>query len=58
MGVVVVGKGKIFNSINIIMECVRVFVQEYVCVRFGVGVFWRCCWCVIELFSEKEYQKV
>ncbi|KAK0737631.1 hypothetical protein B0T21DRAFT_411068 [Apiosordaria backusii] len=56
-GAVVAGKGKTLNSINIIMERARVPVQEYVRVRFGAGVPWRRCWCVIEPPSEKEYQK-
>ncbi|KAK0672867.1 hypothetical protein QBC41DRAFT_7250 [Cercophora samala] len=56
-GAVVAGKGKTLNSINIIMERSRVPVQEYVRVRFGAGVPWRRCWCVIEPPSEKDYQK-
>ncbi|KAK4201268.1 hypothetical protein QBC40DRAFT_306072 [Triangularia verruculosa] len=56
-GAVVAGKGKTLNSINIIMERARVPVQEYVRVRFGAGVPWRRCWCVIDPPSEKEYQK-
>ncbi|KAK3383369.1 hypothetical protein B0T24DRAFT_516071 [Lasiosphaeria ovina] len=56
-GALIAGKGKTLNSINVIMERARMPVQEWVRVRFGAGVPWRRCWCVIEPPSEKEYQK-
>ncbi|KXX79600.1 Protein SKG3 [Madurella mycetomatis] len=56
-GALIAGKGKTLNNINIIMERARLPVQEWVRVRFGAGVPWRRCWCVIEPPSEKEYQK-
>ncbi|KAK4192684.1 hypothetical protein QBC35DRAFT_469547 [Podospora australis] len=56
-GALIAGKGKKLNNINIIMEKARMPVQEYVRVRFGAGVPWRRCWCVIEPPSEKDYQK-
>ena len=57
-GALIAGKGKLLNNINIIMERARVPVQEWVRVRFGAGVPWRRCWCVVEPPNEKEYQKV
>ncbi|KAK3335563.1 hypothetical protein B0T19DRAFT_436405 [Cercophora scortea] len=57
-GALIAGKGKVLNNINIIMERARMPVQEWVRVRFGAGVPWRRCWCVIEPPNEKEYQKV
>ncbi|KAK4099758.1 hypothetical protein N658DRAFT_429151 [Parathielavia hyrcaniae] len=56
-GALVAGKGKMLNNINIIMERARQPVQEWVRVRFGAGVPWKRCYCVIEPPSEKEYQK-
>ncbi|KAG7292243.1 hypothetical protein NEMBOFW57_002278 [Staphylotrichum longicolle] len=56
-GALVAGKGKGLNNINIIMERARQPVQEWVRVRFGAGVPWRRCYCVIEPPNEKEYQK-
>ncbi|KAM7190351.1 hypothetical protein V8F20_009746 [Naviculisporaceae sp. PSN 640] len=56
-GALVAGKGKGLNSINIIMERARLPIQEWVRVRFGAGVPWRRCWCVIDPPNEKEYQK-
>ncbi|KAK1757642.1 hypothetical protein QBC47DRAFT_162399 [Echria macrotheca] len=57
-GALVAGKGKLLNNISVIMERARVPIQEWVRVRFGAGVPWRRCWCVIEPPNEKEYQKV
>ncbi|KAK3330366.1 hypothetical protein B0H66DRAFT_59072 [Apodospora peruviana] len=57
-GALVAGKGKSLNNINIIMERARLPIQEWVRVRFGAGVPWRRCWCVIDPPNEKEYQKV
>ncbi|KAK4158158.1 hypothetical protein C8A00DRAFT_39542 [Chaetomidium leptoderma] len=56
-GALVAGKGKTLNNINIVMERARQPVQQWVRVRFGAGVPWRRCYCVIEPPSEKEYQK-
>ncbi|KAJ4295717.1 hypothetical protein N0V88_004419 [Collariella sp. IMI 366227] len=56
-GALVAGKGKALNSINVIMERAKQPIQEWVRVRFGAGVPWRRCYCVIEPPSEKEYQK-
>ncbi len=56
-GALVAGKGKSLNNINIIMERARQPVQQWVRVRFGAGVPWRRCYCVIEPPNEKEYQK-
>ncbi|KAK4235676.1 hypothetical protein C8A03DRAFT_46230 [Achaetomium macrosporum] len=56
-GALVAGKGKTLNNINIIMERARQPIQEWVRVRFGAGVPWRRCYCVIDPPSEKEYQK-
>ncbi|KAK4128374.1 hypothetical protein N657DRAFT_560840 [Parathielavia appendiculata] len=56
-GALVAGKGKALNNINIIMERARQPIQEWVRVRFGAGVPWRRCYCVIDPPSEKEYQK-
>ena len=56
-GSLVAGKGKTLNSINIIMERARQPISEWVRVRFGAGVPWKRCYCVIEPPSEKEYQK-
>ena len=39
------------------MERARLPIQEWVRVRFGAGVPWRRCWCVIDPPNEKEYQK-
>ncbi|KAK3995468.1 hypothetical protein QBC44DRAFT_389423 [Cladorrhinum sp. PSN332] len=56
-GALIAGKGKKLNNINIIMERARVPIQIWVRVRFGAGVPWRRCWCVIEPPSDKEIQK-
>ncbi|KAK4042088.1 hypothetical protein C8A01DRAFT_44861 [Parachaetomium inaequale] len=56
-GALVAGKGKALNNINIVMERARQPVAEWVRVRFGAGVPWKRCYCVIEPPSEKEYQK-
>lgn len=57
-GALIAGKGKNLNNIGVIMERARAPIQEWVRVRFGAGVPWRRCWCVIEPPNEKEYQKV
>ena len=56
-GALIAGKGKTLNNIGVIMERARLPVQEWVRVRFGAGVPWRRCWCVIDPPSEKDYQK-
>lgn len=53
----IAGKGKTLNNINIIMERARQPIHEWVRVRFGAGVPWKRCYCVIDPPSEKEYQK-
>ncbi|KAK4144692.1 uncharacterized protein C8A04DRAFT_11319 [Dichotomopilus funicola] len=56
-GALIAGKGKTLNNINVIMERARQPISEWVRVRFGAGVPWKRCYCVIEPPSEKEYQK-
>ncbi|KAK8070152.1 ph domain protein, partial [Apiospora phragmitis] len=57
-GALIAGKGKTLNNIAIIMERSRVTTQEWVRVRFGAGVPWKRCWCVISPPDEKEYIKL
>ncbi|KAL1870518.1 hypothetical protein VTK73DRAFT_2626 [Phialemonium thermophilum] len=57
-GALIAGKGKTLNNINLIMDRTRFKVEEWVRVRFGAGVPWRRCWCVITPPDEKEYQKL
>ncbi|PKS06564.1 hypothetical protein jhhlp_007312 [Lomentospora prolificans] len=57
-GALIAGKGKSLNNINIIMERMRLKNEAWVRVRFGAGVPWRRCWCVITPPDEKEYQKL
>lgn len=57
-GALIAGKGKTLNNINLIMDRTRVKTEEWVRVRFGAGVPWRRCWCVISPPDEKEYQKL
>ncbi|KAI0117740.1 hypothetical protein GGR51DRAFT_265781 [Nemania sp. FL0031] len=57
-GALIAGKGKHLNNIGVIMERSRVHIDQWVRVRFGAGVPWRRCWCVISPPDEKEYQKV
>lgn len=54
----IAGKGKSLNNINIIMERSRFKSEEWVRVRFGAGVPWRRCWCVVSPPDEKETAKV
>ncbi|KAI1119650.1 hypothetical protein F5Y14DRAFT_438087 [Nemania sp. NC0429] len=56
-GALIAGKGKLLNNIGVIMERSRVHVDQWVRVRFGAGVPWRRCWCVISPPEEKDYQK-
>ncbi|KAI0391570.1 hypothetical protein F5Y17DRAFT_460679 [Xylariaceae sp. FL0594] len=56
-GALIAGKGKNLNNIGVIMERSRVPVEQWVRVRFGAGLPWRRCWCVICPPDEKEYQK-
>ncbi|KAI0172115.1 hypothetical protein GGR52DRAFT_573259 [Hypoxylon sp. FL1284] len=57
-GALIAGKGKTLNNIGVIMERARTPVDQWVRVRFGAGVPWRRCWCVISPPDEKEYQKM
>ena len=57
-GALIAGKGKTVNNINVIMERSRFKTEEWVRVRFGAGVPWRRCWCVISPPDEKEYAKL
>ncbi|VUC20339.1 unnamed protein product [Clonostachys rosea] len=57
-GALIAGKGKTLNNINVIMERSRFKVEEWVRVRFGAGMPWRRCWCVITPPDEKEYAKL
>ena len=57
-GALIAGKGKQLNNIGVIMERSRFKVESWVRVRFGAGVPWRRCWCVIQPADEKEYQKM
>ena len=57
-GALIAGKGKKLNNINLIMDRTRVRTEAWVRVRFGAGVPWRRCWCVINPPDEKEYQKL
>lgn len=56
-GALIAGKGKTLNSIGVVMERARFKTEDWVRVRFGAGVPWRRCWCVITPPDEKEYQK-
>lgn len=57
-GALIAGKGKTLNNINLVMDRARFKTEEWVRVRFGAGVPWRRCWCVISPPDEKEYQKL
>lgn len=57
-GALIAGKGKTLNNIGVIMERSRQKTEEWVRVRFGAGVPWKRCWCVITPPDEKEYQKL
>lgn len=56
-GALIAGKGKTLNNINVILERARFPTESWVRVRFGAGVPWRRCWCVITPPDEKEYAK-
>ncbi|KAI5862607.1 hypothetical protein GGS23DRAFT_605525 [Durotheca rogersii] len=56
-GALIAGKGKTLNNIGVIMERARIPMDQWVRVRFGAGVPWRRCWCVITPPDEKEFQK-
>lgn len=56
-GALIAGKGKTLNNIGVIMERSRQKTEEWVRVRFGAGVPWKRCWCVISPPDEKEFQK-
>ncbi|CAK7270191.1 hypothetical protein SEPCBS119000_003962 [Sporothrix epigloea] len=57
-GALIASKGKSLNSINLIMSRSKVNVEEWMRVRFGAGVPWRRCWCVISPPDEKAVQKL
>ncbi|QPH00520.1 hypothetical protein C2857_004215 [Epichloe festucae Fl1] len=57
-GALIAGRGKTLNNINVIMERSRIKSEQWVRVRFGAGVPWRRCWCVISPPDEKEFQKM
>jgi CCR4-NOT transcriptional complex subunit CAF120 len=57
-GALIAGKGKTLNNIGVVMERSRFKTEEWVRVRFGAGVPWRRCWCVITPPDEKEYAKM
>lgn len=57
-GALIAGKGKTVNNINVIMDRAKFKTEAWVRVRFGAGVPWRRCWCVISPPDEKEYQKL
>ncbi|KAH6606398.1 hypothetical protein Trco_005551 [Trichoderma cornu-damae] len=57
-GALIAGRAKLLNNINIIMERSRFKMEAWVRVRFGAGVPWRRCWCVITPPDEKEYNKL
>lgn len=57
-GALIAGKGKTVNNINVIMDRAKFKTEAWVRVRFGAGVPWRRCWCVITPPDEKEYQKL
>lgn len=57
-GALIAGRGKTLNNINVIMERSRLKTEEWVRVRFGAGVPWRRCWCVISPPDEKEFAKL
>ncbi|CCE34525.1 hypothetical protein E4U35_002000 [Claviceps purpurea] len=57
-GALIAGRGKNLNNINVIMERTKFKSEQWVRVRFGAGVPWRRCWCVISPPDEKEFQKM
>ncbi|KAK6200808.1 hypothetical protein LQW54_009472 [Pestalotiopsis sp. IQ-011] len=57
-GALIAGKGKTLPNIGVIMERARTTKEEWVRVRFGAGVPWKRCWCVISPPDEKEFQKM
>ncbi|KAL7791005.1 hypothetical protein V8C37DRAFT_383171 [Trichoderma ceciliae] len=57
-GALIAGRAKYLNNINIIMERSKLKMEAWVRVRFGAGVPWRRCWCVITPPDEKEYNKL
>ncbi|EPE08924.1 ph domain-containing protein [Ophiostoma piceae UAMH 11346] len=57
-GALIAGKGRLLNNINLIMSPAKFKTEEWVRVRFGAGVPWRRCWCVISPPDEKEVMKL
>ncbi|UKZ51818.1 hypothetical protein TrVGV298_005582 [Trichoderma virens] len=57
-GALIAGRAKYLNSISVMMERSKFKIEVWVRVRFGAGVPWRRCWCVITPPDEKEYSKL
>ncbi|OTA08456.1 hypothetical protein A9Z42_0001610 [Trichoderma parareesei] len=57
-GALIAGRAKNLNNINIMMERSKYKIEVWARVRFGAGVPWRRCWCVITPPDEKEYNKL
>ncbi|KAK7753727.1 hypothetical protein SLS62_004351 [Diatrype stigma] len=57
-GALIAGKGKTLPNIGVIMERTRMPAELWVRVRFGAGMPWKRCWCVISPPDEKEYMKL
>lgn len=57
-GALIAGKGKTLPNIGVIMERTRIPAEQWVRVRFGAGMPWKRCWCVIAPPDEKEYMKM
>lgn len=57
-GALIAGRAKYLNNINIMMGRSKFKIEVWVRVRFGAGVPWRRCWCVITPPDEKEYNRL
>ncbi|KKP05561.1 SKG3 [Trichoderma harzianum] len=57
-GALIAGRAKYLNNISVMMERSKFKIEAWVRVRFGAGVPWRRCWCVITPPDEKEYAKL
>ncbi len=57
-GALIAGRGKTLPNIGVIMERNRTPAEQWVRVRFGAGMPWKRCWCVISPPDEKEYMKL
>lgn len=56
-GALIAGKARSLNNIGVIMERATTPTEDWVRVRFGAGVPWRRCWCVITPPTIKELNK-